>query len=458
VTGTSIGTGTGQVTTSETPNAFAELDSESASISGALVYQTSYGTRDALGRIVDLVETIQGTTTTYHYAYDAAGRLQTVTVNGSTSRSYGYDLNGNRTQVDGVTIATTDAQDRLTAYGSKSYAYTRSGELSSKTDNTTSQTTLYTYDPLSSLRNVTLPDGTQIDYVIDGQNRRVGKQVNGVLTQGWLYADQLRIVAELDGASNVVSRFVYGSKVNVPDYMTRNGITYRILSDHLGSPRLVVDTTTGQVVQRTDYDEWGNVTNEVLAPGWLPIPFGFAGGLYDRDTKLVRFGARDYDPEVGRWTTTDPIGFLGGTPDLFVYGIGDPINSIDYRGTWTVSLGISVNFQIGPVAIGISTGVAADESGGLGTYTTFGGGGGVGSDVSGGLTVAVSNAKTICDLSGPFDNFSADVGSGLNLAGEGFGGAASDGSPVIGAGLTLGVGGGAGTSVTRTNTRVERLF
>jgi len=29
-------------------------------------------------------------------------------------------------------------------------------------------------------------------------------------------------------------------------------------------------------------------------------PFGFAGGLYDRDTNLVRFGARDYDPETGR--------------------------------------------------------------------------------------------------------------------------------------------------------------
>jgi hypothetical protein len=42
-----------------------------------------------------------------------------------------------------------------------------------------------------------------------------------------------------------------------------------------------------------DYDEFGNVTNDT-APG--TIPFGFAGGLYDKDTGLVRFGARDYDP------------------------------------------------------------------------------------------------------------------------------------------------------------------
>lgn len=85
---------------------------------------------------------------------------------------------------------------------------------------------------------MTLPDGTLGEYVIDGQNRRVGKKINGTLVQGFLYSDQLRIVAELDGSGAVVSRFVYGSKVNVPDYMVKNGETYRIVSDHIGSPRL----------------------------------------------------------------------------------------------------------------------------------------------------------------------------------------------------------------------------
>ena len=62
---------------------------------------------------------------------------------------------------------------------------------------------------------MSLPDGRSIEYVLDGQNRRIGKKVNGVLVQAWLYQDRLNPVAELDGAGNVVARFVYGSKPNV---------------------------------------------------------------------------------------------------------------------------------------------------------------------------------------------------------------------------------------------------
>src|SRR5437667_11763321 len=93
---------------------------------------------------------------------------------------------------------------------------------------------------------------------MDGQNRRIGKKVNGILTQGFLYQNQLNPVAELDGTGNVVSRFVYGSKANVPDYLVKAGVTYRIVSDHLGSPRLVIDTTAGTIVERIDYDQFGN--------------------------------------------------------------------------------------------------------------------------------------------------------------------------------------------------------
>ncbi|MGH8491383.1 MAG: RHS repeat-associated core domain-containing protein [Gammaproteobacteria bacterium] len=78
-----------------------------------------------------------------------------------------------------------------------------------------------------------------------------------------------------------------------------------------------------------DYDEWGRVTLDTN-PGFQP--FGFAGGLYDRDTRLVRFGARDYDPETGRWTAKDPIRFAGGDTNLYGYVLNDPINLTDPDG------------------------------------------------------------------------------------------------------------------------------
>ena len=220
-----------------------------------------------------------------------------------------------------------------TTDGYADYTYTANGELETKTLN--GETTIYDYDVLGNLRAVDLPDGTSIVYLVDGKNRRVGKVVNGTLEQGFLYKDALNPIAEMDGSGNVVSRFVYGSKFNVPDYFESNKAdgttwkTYRIISNHLGSPRLVVDTESGEVVQRMYYDEFGRVLEDTN-PSFQP--FGFAGGLYDADTGLVRFGARDYDAETGRWTTKDPIRFSAEDTNLYGYVMSDPVNYIDSNG------------------------------------------------------------------------------------------------------------------------------
>lgn len=136
--------------------------------------------------------------------------------------------------------------------------------------------------------------------------------------------------AELDGAGNLVSRFVYVSRSNVPDFIVRNGITYRVTSDHLGSPRIVVHANdSSQVALLTRHDAWGTALED-SNPGW--IPFGFAGGLYDSETGLVRFGAKDYDPFTGRWMAIDPILFAGGDANLYAYVHNDPVNLIDPSG------------------------------------------------------------------------------------------------------------------------------
>ncbi len=333
--GLPVGTAIGSVSDSLGYNSFGELATYTASFGGSPIYAAEYDStsapRDALGRITRKVETIDGVSTTFDYAYDPAGRLTTVLSNGQLSATYEYDGNGNRTRHTpggGPSVdAAHDSQDRLVWYGSNTYTYTANGELQTKTVG--SAVTSYQYDVFGNLRTVELPDGTDIEYVIDGRSRRVGKKVNGTLVQGFLYQDQLEPIAELDGAGNVVSRFVYGSKANAPDYFTKGGAAYRIVSDHLGSPRLVVDSTSGAVVQRMDYDEFGNVIAD-SNPGFQP--FRFAGGIYDQHTKLTRFGARDYDAETGRWTAKDPILFAGGDTNLYGYVLNDPINLIDPDG------------------------------------------------------------------------------------------------------------------------------
>jgi RHS repeat-associated protein len=323
------GTALSGVTTTKSYNSFGELESFAASFQGTPLYTATYS-HDRLGRITRKVETLGGVTDTYDYTYDLAGRLTDVARNGASLSHYDYDANSNRlahVQPSGTVTGIYDAQDRLLTWGDRTYTYTANGELATKSQN--GHTVTYDYDELGNLRSVVLPEGTVIEYVIDGQNRRIGKRINGILVQGFLYQDQLKPIAELDGAGTIVARFIYGNRPNVPDLMVKNGRTYRLLSDQLGSSRLVVDVVTGAVAQRMDFDEFGRVVLDTN-PGFQP--FGFAGGIYDRHTRLVRFGWRDYDAEVGRWMGKDPILFSGGDANLYAYVAGDPINLIDPLG------------------------------------------------------------------------------------------------------------------------------
>jgi RHS repeat-associated protein len=111
--------------------------------------------------------------------------------------------------------------------------------------------------------------------------------------------------------------------------MIRDNKTYRLISDHLGSIRLVVDSNTGEVIQKMDYDIQGIVLAD-SNPKFQP--FGFAGGIYDTDTSLILFGARTYNPLFGCWMSKDPILFAGKDTNLYRYAKADPINFIDPTG------------------------------------------------------------------------------------------------------------------------------
>jgi len=178
-------------------------------------------------------------------------------------------------------------------------------------------------------------------YSYDGFGRRIQKVI-GTVTTRYIYRDGLRPVAVLDGNGALLSRFVYGSRSSIPDIMVlADGSTFRIISDQLGSPRVVVSTSglnAGTIVLRVDYDEFGNrsISTDSGAFAARALPFGFAAGLSDDDTGLVHFGAREYDPVVGRWTSKDPILFSGRQTNLYVYVANDPLNHSDPSGLWDV--------------------------------------------------------------------------------------------------------------------------
>ena len=65
------------------------------------------------------------------------------------------------------------------------------------------------------------------------------------------------------------------------------------------------------------------------------MPVGFAGGLTDPDTGFVRFGWRDYDPAVGRFTAPDPARDRRGDGDLYEYCMDDPVSRVDPTGLWS---------------------------------------------------------------------------------------------------------------------------
>ncbi len=74
--------------------------------------------------------------------------------------------------------------------------------------------------------------------------------------------------------------------------------------------------------------------------------------MYDVDTKLTRFGARDYEAETGRWTSKDPINFKGGSANLFEYVGNDPVNWVDPTGLRTTVIYIGVdNSEWNPVSV-----------------------------------------------------------------------------------------------------------
>jgi RHS repeat-associated protein len=166
----------------------------------------------------------------------------------------------------------------------------------------------------------------------------VEKYIDARPVESLSWRSLLQLSTYRDHRSGVRMQFHYTGQGRLPQAVTvqdaRGAANYLLGYDQVGSLKAVAAMDgegEGRVVKLVDYDSFGNVLAD-SNPG-LFLPLAFAGGLRDRFTGLVRFGHRDYDPAVGRFTAPDPLGDTGGDHDLYDYCVDEPIGRVDPEGT-----------------------------------------------------------------------------------------------------------------------------
>ncbi|HET6550246.1 MAG TPA: RHS repeat-associated core domain-containing protein, partial [Solirubrobacter sp.] len=310
--------------TEETVDRVAGLATRVLKVGGVEKYRLEL-TADATGRIVARHEVTAGGDHTYTYAHDAIGELSEVRRDGRLVETYGYNLDGDRTARGGET-ATYDAGGKLATRGTTTYGFDADGFLGARGADT------FGYDRSGDLRSATA-GATTVAYAYDGLGRRVAR-VEGGETTRYVYGDPdnpYRISAARS-PGGVLDRYLYGPRGNLYAIL-RGSARFYVATDQIGSPRVVVDSA-GTVVKRLEYDAYGVETD--LDPSFFE-PIGFAGGLRDPVTRLVRFGLRDYEPESGRFTARDPAGFAGSPRALYAYASNSPVSFRDPTGTFSLT-------------------------------------------------------------------------------------------------------------------------
>ena len=270
------------------------------------------------------------------YAYDNLYRLTNVSYPGGRRVQYTYDLAGNRSLLTetipdspGNVVTTTtsynyDSANQMLNAGGVPYGYDGNGNQWHKGSG--ASLTSYTYDVHDQLVNISYPAGkvpSQMKY--DGDGKRVQLQ-DGRGTARYIY-DGGKTVAETDESGNL--RKIYFAGVAMKDIPSDGASSvYYYLYDALGSVVNITDKH-GNIVQIYYYDAFGKSTNVLHDP---VNKKQFTGKEWDEDSELFYFGARYYDPIIGRWITRDSKKQF---TNLYMYCKNNPLTKKDIDGFWT---------------------------------------------------------------------------------------------------------------------------
>jgi YD repeat-containing protein len=229
-------TGTGVVATEidfsyDKLSQLQQIDRTSANDSTRVITQDRYTNVGLLEDLNNYAKTNTNDTTNishYHYTYDPGNRLKfttgtdgnkavdyskdnqfnTVTTSTGSNEAYQFDTLGNRS------TWSTDPLDsrRLLNDGTYKYLYDDEGNLTDKTELATGKITTYQWDYRNRLVSVT-SDSHTIEYLYDAQDKRVGKQLDGMIQERYIY-DGEDIALVVDAAGTLVERYLYGANTD----------------------------------------------------------------------------------------------------------------------------------------------------------------------------------------------------------------------------------------------------
>lgn len=298
---------------------------------------------DSLGRLVAMTTQDIAGVNLMTYGYDDLDHLQSE--QGSFTNRYQTDSIHNRLKKNELDYQ-VNALNQVEKQGNCLYRYDRNGNLIQKTDK--GKITHYVYDALNRLVSVSSKEGTT-KYRYDAFNRRLDKVQQGK-TSRFIYQGQNEIGC-VDETGQIQELRILGSgidaEIGAAIAIELHGKTYAPLHDGQGHLVCLIDPQTGQAVESYRYSAFGeeiilNSEGQKVAVSQVDNPWRFACKRVDAETGWIYFGRRYYDPEMGRWTTPDPLFFADG-PNLYAYLHHSPLMSYDAYGLYGEAYRDSVN-------------------------------------------------------------------------------------------------------------------